>query len=475
MKKLFNKIEFWIFVFFIVRLIGITDPPLEIGHSWRQITGLMVARNFLEVDSNILLPRIDENLGGSGIIGLEFPSLNYIYFAISKVFGYTHWYGRLINLIVSSIGLVFFSKIIRRFFTEKVAMASTLFLLGSIWFAFSRKMMPDTYCISLMFVGVYYGIKYLEIGKTIHIILYVSFTSLAILSKIPAGIYFALLLPMMYWNYSKIRKSVVVSTTLIPISLTYLWYFLWNPHLSKTYGNWYNSGKSISDGFSEIVSNLSLVLKSFYFHSFSGYIIFIFVLLGLFQIIRDRNRILIVAISTISFTFMIYIFKSGYFFYHHNYYIIPFVPIMALLAGHCVASINKKWLFITCVLLGLSESVLNQQHDFFIKESEQYKLELESIADLVSSKDDLIAINGNANPQQLYLSHRKGWTCHDSEITDVSFINDLQKNGCRYIFLNKHSCDKPIDKKMIFSNVNYTVYDLNMPANNKALIKKSTN
>ena len=223
MTKLFNKIEFWIFLFFLVRLIGITDPPLEIGHNWRQVTGLMVARNYLEVDANILLPRIDENQGESGIIGLEFPSLNYIYFVISKIFNYTHWYGRLINLIISSIGLVFFSKIIRRFFSEKVVLASTLFLLGSIWFAFSRKMMPDTYCISIMFVGVYYGIKYLDIGKTNNILLYVLFTSLAILSKIPAGIYFALLIPMMFWSFSKIRMLVIVSTTLIPISLTYLW------------------------------------------------------------------------------------------------------------------------------------------------------------------------------------------------------------------------------------------------------------
>ena len=54
-------------------------------------------------------------------------------------------------------------------------------------------------------------------------------------------------------------------------------------------------------------------------------------------------------------------------------------------------------------------------------------MELESIADLVSSKKDLIAINGNDNPQQLYLVHRKGWTCSDSLITDLSFINNIQK------------------------------------------------
>ena len=44
------KIEYIIGLFFLLRLIGITNAPLEIAHNWRQVTGLMVARNFLEVD-----------------------------------------------------------------------------------------------------------------------------------------------------------------------------------------------------------------------------------------------------------------------------------------------------------------------------------------------------------------------------------------------------------------------------------------
>ena len=44
------KIEYVIGLFFLIRLIGITNPPLEIAHNWRQVTGLMVARNYLEID-----------------------------------------------------------------------------------------------------------------------------------------------------------------------------------------------------------------------------------------------------------------------------------------------------------------------------------------------------------------------------------------------------------------------------------------
>jgi hypothetical protein len=58
-EKYLSDIRFWILLFFILRLYGITNAPLEIGHSWRQSLTNMVARNFLEVDSNILYPRID--------------------------------------------------------------------------------------------------------------------------------------------------------------------------------------------------------------------------------------------------------------------------------------------------------------------------------------------------------------------------------------------------------------------------------
>jgi hypothetical protein len=152
-----SRIEFWIVLFFIIRLIGITNAPLEIAHNWRQVTGLMVARNFLEVDSAIFYPRIDDTQGGTGIIGMEFPLLNYLHFLLAVIFDYQHWYGRLINLLVSSFGVLYFYKTLKILFTERIAFYAAYLLLISSWFAFSRKMMPDTFCISLMLISLFYG------------------------------------------------------------------------------------------------------------------------------------------------------------------------------------------------------------------------------------------------------------------------------------------------------------------------------
>ncbi len=458
--KIYNKIGFWIILFFLIRLIEITNPPLETSHNWRQVTGLMVARNFLEVDANILYPRVDDNNGKTGIIGMEFPSMNYIYFSISKIFGYKHWYGRIINLLISSIGIFYFYKLIcLTRFGKRIAFISSLLLLSSIWFSFSRKMMPDTYCISLVFIGLYYGIKYLEENKTVQLILYIFFGSLAVLSKIPAGIYFAILIPLLISRKYKLKPKIVIAvTTLVPILSTYFWYFMWNPKLANEFGNWYNSGKDLSTGFYEIIGNMDKVLDNFYFDAFSGFIFFSLFIIGIVLMFIKKEFKIIIAFFSIFIPFLIYIFKSGSIFYHHNYYIIPFVPIMAFLAAYTISLMPKKWLYIV-LIAGTFESLANQQHDLFIKETNKYKASLEAIMDKVSNKDDLILINGNENPQMIYFSHRKGWSCSNNQLLDSSFVKSVINKRCKYIVIDKHSSENinlPFD--IVFENDDFLIH-----------------
>lgn len=465
MKQLLLKIEFWIIIFFLVRMVGITNPPMEAGHNWRQITGLMVSRNYLEVDANVLYPRIDDNNGETGIIGMEFPLMNYTFYAISKLFGYEHWYGRLINLIISSLGLLYFHKLLILFrYSSKIAFTSTLFLATSIWFTFSRKMMPDTFCISLVLIGLFYGIKYLDNKKIGYILLYILFGSMAVLSKISAGIYFVILAPVLLsHDYTLKPKMVLAFTTLIPISLTYYWYFIWNPHLSDQFGNWYNIGNPINLGYREIIENLNAALANFYFNAFSGYFIFTLFLVGFAMMLYKKDRKTITIFLLLFAVFLVYIFKSGHYFYHHSYYIIPFVPIMALIAGNAMALISKKWLYISILFFGIGESIANQQHDFFIKDSEKYKLSLENMMDTISKPDDLILINGNGNPQLIYLSHRKGWNCSDEQLLDTSYLSTVISKGCKYIIVNKHSQkDADLLFKKALENDDFIIYNTSL-------------
>ena len=140
-----KDIRFWIILYFLLRLYGITFPPIETNHGWRQTTVNMVARNFLEIDANILYPRIDVAGDKTGITGMEFPLLNYLIYLMSSLFSYEHWYGRLINLMVSSFGVWYFYKTLKKYFSVEVCFNATIILLSSIWFSYSRKIMPDTF------------------------------------------------------------------------------------------------------------------------------------------------------------------------------------------------------------------------------------------------------------------------------------------------------------------------------------------
>jgi hypothetical protein len=162
----------------------------------------------------------------------------------------------------------------------------------------------------------------------------------------------------------------------------------------------------------------------------------------------------------LTIAFGIYMLKSGYYFHSHSYYIIPFVPVMALIIGNFLSQIqNQKWAVII-LFVGVGESLANQQHDFRINDSEKYKLSLESILDQAVPKNALICINGEGNPQELYLGHRKGWVGGNEQILDPEFLISIHEHGAQYMVLNLHTFSQKIDLLPIHSTEHYAVFEL---------------
>jgi len=454
--SLFNykDIRFWIIVFFILRLWGITDPPLEIAHNWRQVTGCMIARNFVEADPNIFYPRLDMAGEKSGITGTEFPILNYLIYIISLLFGYDHWYGRLINLSVSSAGIWYFYLILRRFFGSNTAYYSSLLLLGSIWFSYSRKIMPDTFSVSLCLIGLQQGLWFLYNPKYKYLILFGLFSTIGILSKIPAIIILSpLIIPLMDRAVNKKHKWEFIFTGSIAIFIAIAWYFYWVPYLVDTYGYWhYYMGNSFKEGWSDLWLYLPMTLEKFYFDAlkFSGFAATLF---GIVWAIKNKDKVKLLVLSIAILLFFVFILKAGHSFSKHSYYIIPLVPFMAMVAGYGITCIKKRWVAIAFTILIVAEGIGNYQHDFQIKETEKYKLTLANIANVVSHTHDLIAINGNENPQQLYFTNRKGWTITTNQAFDSEFTASLKEKGCKFIFINKITAKNHLSSEI--ENVQY--------------------
>lgn len=457
-----------------MRLYGITNPPLEVNHNWRQVTTNMYARNFLEVDNNPLYSRVDMAGDLTGITAKEFPLFNYLIYLAADAFGWQHWYGRLISLVVSSFGIWFFYLLVKKYLDapqssivnrpSKIAYPATVILLSSIWFGHSRIIMPDTFSVSLVLMGLWFGLEWLYRGGGWRLVLFGLLGTLGALSKLPSGFLLAALaFPFFDQTVLPKRKIGLAAVGIILLACCGWWYFQWLPQVIQTYGFEQYPMRMVRVGMQEILHGLPKVFERFYRSALKSYVGFGLYLVGLGWAVWRKEWRLLGLFGLLSVVFIGYIFKSGASFYHHNYYIIPFVPVMAVMVGFSLAQIRKPWLCNLLLLAVVVEGVANQQDAFRVKNSELPKLQLESIADSLSQRNDLVAFySPDTNPQEMYFAHRKGWLVDATEIGDSSHLADIAKLGCKLFFADKKQLDKaqwPI-LKIAFEDENYVVFKM---------------
>lgn len=460
-----QDIRFWIVLFFIVRMVGICNPPIETAHNWRQTTVTMVARNFVETNNNIFYPRIDIAGEKTGITGMEFPLLNYIIYLFSTVFGYEHWYGRLINLLISSLGIYFFYRLIKEFFSQKAAFYSSLFLLFSVWFSYSRKIMPDTFSVSLVLMGLFFAaLFFLRKSRSIFFLLLFFFFALAgVLSKFPSVILLSPLgLFILNKDYCIKRKLALIFACTVICAIVLFWYFYWVPHLVAEYGFWhFFMGTGLIQGAVEIVSNLWIAISHFYDGAmkYSGFAVFI---CGLVYVFYKRMKLHLMVLLLFSVSFLFIMLKAGNTFVHHSYYIIPFVPAMAFICGTLLSELKLRNIAVLLMIIVGLENILNQQHDFFIKDKDIAIVNIESDLSKFSKQSDLIAINSAPYPTPMYFAHRKGWLVSNAELQNNSFTASLKERKCKYVIILKQSfgTETQMPLKKIIDNKHYCIYEL---------------
>ena len=81
---------------------------------------------------------------------------------------------------------------------------------------------------------------------------------------------------------------------------------------------------------------------------------------------------------------------------------------------------------------------------------ELYKLEIENTIAPFVPKEAKVIVNGGTSPQDMYFTHRKGWSYNNVELTSERF-DSLRNEGAQFLIFNKHS--KPeisIEEKKLF-------------------------
>ena len=458
-----KDIRFWIILFFIVRLYGITNPPLDAASTWRQTDVLMIARNFYETSSNILYPRVDVAGTLTGIVGVEFPLYNYLIFLISLVFGFESWYGRLINLIVTSIGTLYFHKLIKKYFGEPSAFFASVTLLVSMWFSYSRITIPDVFAASFCIISLYNGFQYLEEGKWPHLITFFGLGALGCLVKISAAPILTCLAIPLFINRIPLNRKVIVSlfASVILASVCY-WYFVWVPYLNSTYsfGGYFFMGMSVHNGIQDLMREWPHALDQFFVTplKYTGLAVF---LLSFYVLIKTKNWVALAVFLIPISAFIMFVLKSGWGFYVNDYYPLVSVPFFAFLVGLGLAQIKSKTIATILLVIISIEGIGDQIHVFKIRQPNTSLLSLESTLDKITLPTDLIAINSDGSPTPMFCAHRRGWNVSNEYLSDEQNINHLKGQGCKYIVILKIFNDNiNLELSKVYDSEEFSVYKL---------------
>jgi 4-amino-4-deoxy-L-arabinose transferase-like glycosyltransferase len=461
-QKIFLDIRFWIIFAFLLRLIGINDAPLN-AHAWREVTVLMPVRNFLEIDANPFFPRVDFAGEKTGITGMEFPLLNYLMFLLAKVFGFAYWQGRIINLIITSIGAFYFYKIVKRFWQEKTAFYATLAFIFSLCFMYGRKIMPDTFSVSLAILAIYYATRYFLDGYRMgYLLLFGLFLNFAVLAKLPAvATCFVLSIFLFAKQFAWSKKILFIFVGILAILPSVFWYGYWVNYLVETYGFWhFYMGTSFLEGASFVFQNLFLVSRHFYEHAlnFSGFALF---LLGLYFMYKRKDHLLMLVFGLQTFVMFLFVCKAGENILQHAYYAIPYLPTMALLVGYGVAQLPNKWAYILIFILCI-DGIIRQQHDLYVRSDRQYKMLVEAWVNDFIPPNDKVVVYDSISPIGIYFTHRKGWILPADDIQNQLQLSEMIEKGAKYAVVYRFSLTKEIviPYETVFENEYIRIYSL---------------
>ncbi len=433
---------------FLLRLINITDPILEVA-GWRQCDTASVARNFYYNGMNIFYPQVLWGGATEGYVGeAEFHLYTFTVAILYKIFGVHEYLGRLVSIMAFCGGAFLLYKLARKYFDKTPSLIALLFYtFNPYMFFYSRAFMPDSSMIFFSIAMLYYFSEWIDKEGLWRFVVMTLCAVFAFLIKVPAV---CLGLPLLYLCIKKYRYNLIVQWELwLFAALTLVPIVLWSVHsyyLGQTtegipFGNYKLSGLST-------YIDPHFYYRIFYAEIFESCLIYIggiFFVLGILFTIRNEE---LRYIHYWLFAIIISFFLGGKGTAWHTYHTITIIAPASLMVGYAIS--NSARLINTYKITGLIKVVLLVLFVSMIvslpliihhKITGRYKAErlakdypiyeVGKIVDKIIPKNDLIVGCSWGGPEILYYSNRRGWS-QVAYLLSIEHIEDFRRNGVKY-------------------------------------------
>lgn len=339
----------------LITHINYLKVPASGHHVWRQCNTLAVARNYAEVDMNILYPRIDKNYGTDGITGPQFTSYDYTLAWLYRLLGFSQFTHRWWSLIISFSIIAGLFYLANQFFKSKmISFWSTFSVLGIPEFYYhSFNAVPDILAMSAMIWAWYFYNRLNQSNSWMHAWFCAVLLALAGMTKlmflIPGFVFLGDI-----WNRGAFPRQKNAAKylklwpkwgliALISLSFSYAWY-RWAHYL--TYLHWLNEFvheirffDNGSQAFQAFLQNLSIDL----FETWVGYPLIFLVFGGWYFAFKNRQIIQDKRILFLIFATILYYIVMQKQLQVHGYYILLFVPFIVLNIGYLINHLVNKY------------------------------------------------------------------------------------------------------------------------------------
>lgn len=413
------------------RFAALWLPP-HAEHAWRDADGIGVARTFLHEGFHLLTPRVVERGAGSGLVGMEFPLVNWLGAVLMKLAGEQDGAARLpVWLCVPLLALGMWALSRRVLGNARAATVAAVFVvLQPLILLFSYKLMPVVPMVTLLCWGLVFAFEGTHSKGTARALGFTVlggfFLALAAV-LMPTGI--AVAVPVGSWFLEEFRRKAgrarlqtaarLALLVALPVSAVVLWFrharvldaLGGNPQFYLRHDFWEWTHLLFTWPFFSVVFGRCLHL----FFLWPTVLFMAWRWRALFRVLRRQAMVGVWVLANLAF-----VVSLGGHYFHHYYYALPLVlPVGALVGGFVAeATEGTRWpdAFATLFLAVTAVTSVARTAPFMAPISFDVP-RLEGALAKLGSDGLTVATDGTTPVVSLVILRRMGWALPAKDLT----------------------------------------------------------
>ncbi len=437
---------FWLLTLLLVALRFLHfQPQLDLPHDWRQADTAFYIWDFTENGIDIFHPQVAW-MGNHGELVLECPIPEAIVAQLQRWLGSSMLLSRSIFFLFFLFCAYYFYRVVAWLFSTHLAQTATLiFLALPLSQFYSRAIHIDFFALGFAYAMFYYTLK--AVGRSsLPLLLLGSLLAIPVfLVKVPYVFYLALPILVYAWQQ---KKLIWLLTRSVIFVLPLVFFLLWREHafvINDAAPDWSYilHYRKFTDNaawyFGTWQQRLSLyhwkILSFRMVLEVSGVIGIPLAFAGWWYRKGDPQMLILYAWGTGLLVYLLVFFNLNAI---HNYYQIPFLGFIAILAAlgiDAITSVKKIWGYGLLLMLVVC-STIYAEYNYYDRPQE-----LEEISQLVNSttttSDSPIVVYQDfdcKNPRILARAERMGWSL-ESSAAKAEVIEKLRKEeGATHVF-----------------------------------------